>query len=126
MANKNGNRETLVVPTSEQARINGAKGGKKSQEKRREAKAVREYINQFFSAEFDNEIYKDKMKELGFSKEKIEGIDNKLAMIMAQWSKAMAGDTKAFENLLNYAGEKPVEQVQNINPPQIVIERPKE
>lgn len=102
------------------------KGAEATNKKKRETKAVREYITQFFSGDFDNEAFKDNLKSLGFSDEKLEGIDNKLAMIMAQWAKAMTGDTKAFENLLNYAGEKPVEQVQNINPPQIVIERPKE
>lgn len=122
MANKNGNIANLKTPTKEQARILGRKGGIKSAEKKKEAKAVREYITQFFSGDFDNETFKDNLKSLGFSDEKIEGIDNKLAMIMAQWAKAMTGDTKAFENLLNYAGEKPVEQVQNINPPQIVID----
>ena len=37
----------------------------------------------------------------------------------------MKGNTKAFENLLNYSGEKSIEQIQNITRPVINIERPK-
>ncbi len=57
---------------------------------------------------------------------KDEDCTNKNAMVMAQYREAIKGSTQAFIAVRDTMGEKPVEQVQNINPPQIVIERPKE
>ena len=100
-----------------------SKGGVASGKAKREAKAVKYYIDTFLRLPLENEQAKEKLKALGID---TEDIDNKMAMIYAQWGEAMKGNTKAFENLLNYSGEKPIEQVQNINPPVIKIERPKE
>lgn len=39
---------------------------------------------------------------------------------------AQNGNTKAYEIIRDTIGEKPVEQIQNINPPTIRLERPHE
>lgn len=109
--------------THEEAMKNGKKGGIASAKAKRETKAVKYYIDTFLKLPLENEQAKEKLKALGID---TEDIDNKMAMIYAQWGEAMKGNTKAFENLLNYSGEKPIEQIQNINPPVIKIERPKE
>ncbi len=48
---------------------------------------------------------------------------NRLSLALIE--KALTGDTKAYEVIRDTIGEKPVEQVQNLNPPVINIERPK-
>lgn len=109
--------------TPSQRRKNASKAGKASVKAKREKKAIKEYIETFMEKPLENEQVKAKLQELGID---VKDIDNKMAMVYAQWIEAMKGNTKAFENLLNYSGEKPVEQIQNINPPIINIERPKE
>ena len=107
--------------TKEEARERGRRGGIASGKARREAKSVKYYIDTLLSLPLKNEQIKERLKEAGLDP---DDMDNKMAMVYMQWIECAKGNTKAFENLLNYAGEKPVEQVQNINPPQIVIERP--
>lgn len=109
--------------TPKQRRANASKAGKASAKAKREKKAIKEYIETFMERPLENAQVKEKLKNLGMNTDEI---DNKMAMVYAQWLEAIRGNTKAFENLLNYSGEKPVEQIQNINPPIINIERPKE
>lgn len=109
--------------TPKQRRANASKAGKASVKSKREKKAIKEYIETFMERPLENAQVKEKLKNLGMNTDEI---DNKMAMVYAQWLEAIRGNTKAFENLLNYSGEKPVEQIQNINPPIINIERPKE
>ena len=116
------NKKNLKPLTTEKAREIGSKGGKASVKAKKEKKAIKEYIETFMSKPLENEQVREKLKELGIA---VEDINNKMAMVYAQWIEAMKGNTKAFENLLNYSGEKPIEQIQNINPPIINIERPK-
>ena len=40
--------------------------------------------------------------------------------------KADSGDVKAYEVIRDTLGQKPIEQIQNINPPVIKLERPNE
>lgn len=123
MSNNTKNLKSIGDLTTEQQREITSKGGKASVKAKKEKKAIKEYIETFMSKPLENEQVKEKLQELGID---IKDIDNKMAMVYAQWIEAMKGNTKAFENLLNYSGEKPIEQIQNINPPIINIERPKE
>ena len=116
------NKKNLKPLTTEKAREIGSKGGKASVKAKKEKKAIKEYIETFMPKPLENEQVREKLKELGIA---VEDVNNKMAMVYAQWIEAMKGNTKAFENLLNYSGEKPIEQIQNINPPIINIERPK-
>ncbi len=89
--------------TPEQRRANASKAGKASAKKRAERKTLREELLLL--------LKENKMQE-------------KISLALLQ--KAQNGDTKAFEIIRDTIGEKPVEQVQNLNPPIINIERPKD
>lgn len=52
--------------------------------------------------------------------------DKYLDIVIGLIEEAEKGNPKAFEVIRDTMGQKPIEQVQNINPPQIIIERPKE
>ena len=122
MANEQNLKPFGSLTESEQRKIQRA-GGIASGKARREAKSIKYYIDTLLSLPLKNDQIKDRLKEAGLNP---DDMDNKMAMVYMQWIECAKGNTKAFENLLNYAGEKPIEQVQNINPPQIVIERPKD
>ena len=122
MANNQNLKPQNTRTKSEQREI-AKKGGIASGKTRREAKAIKYYIDLFLSRPLTDEKAKTRLQEQGID---IEDIDNKMAMVFMQWAEALKGNTKAFENLLNYSGEKPVDQVFNINPPVINIERPKQ
>lgn len=91
--------------------------------KRRESKKFSELFESFLNRNVSNETIKEQLKEFGFQDEELT---NKNAMVFAQYKEALKGSTQAFVAVRDTMGEKPIEQVQNINPPQIVIERPKE
>lgn len=118
--------EQNLIPNSQRSpsevRKNGAKGGKKSGQVRAERKKFNELFNNFLEKQMTNEQIKGQMKEFGF---KDKECTNKNAMMFAQFKEALKGSTQAFVAVRDTIGEKPVEQVQNLNPPVINIERPK-
>lgn len=116
------NEQNLKPPSTKEARERGRKGGKASVKKRQQNKTFKEIINKFLDSEVSNEELKQKMKEFGFEDEEV---NNKSCTVFALWKEAIRGNTKAFELLRDTIGEKPVEQIQNINPPVINIERPR-
>lgn len=90
------NEQNLRVPTSEQARKNGRKGGLASAKKRAERKTLKE--------------------ELKLLLETIEeGQTNQEKMSVAILKQALKGNTKAFEIIRDTIGEKPTEKVEQIN-----------
>lgn len=113
----------LKTLSSEEAKKRGSKGGKASVKARRERKAMRNQLEMLLSLPLKNNDLKKKIRKLGITNEEI---DNQMAMTIALYQKALRGDTKAYELIRDTIGEKPVEQIQNINPPVIKIERPKE
>lgn len=122
MANEQ-NLKPLNTRTQRERKEIARMGAIASNKKQKEAKSIKYYIDTLLSLPLKNEQIKDRLEQAGID---TKDLDNKMAMVYMQWVECAKGNTKAFENLLNYAGEKPVEQVQNINPPQIIIERPKE
>lgn len=120
------NEENLIPFTSDQnreeAKKNGRKGGIASGKARREKKLIKEQINLLLSLPLKDEKTKAKFKSLGIDS---EDIDNQMAMVIAMWQKALKGDVNAFNTIRDTIGEKPIEQVQNLTPPTINIERPK-
>lgn len=83
------NEENLRVPSSEEAREYGRKGGIASGEARRKRKTLKEELLLLL--------------EKGDTQERIS---------LALLQKAMNGDTKAFEVLRDTVGEKPVDKVE--------------
>ena len=116
------NEQNLRPPTSEEARERGRKGGKASAKKRKQNKTFKEIINKFLDGQVSDERLKQQMIEFGFAD---RDVSNKSCAVFALWKEAIKGNTKAFELMRDTIGEKPIEQVQNINPPVINIERPK-
>lgn len=117
------NIENLRPPTTEEARERGQKGGKASAKKRQQNKTFKEIINKFLDGQVTDDRLKEQMIEFGFADKEVS---NKSCAVFALWKEAIKGNTKAFELLRDTIGEKPVEQIQNINPPVINIERPKD
>ena len=88
--------------TEEELREMRRKGGINSGKARRERKTFKEELLLLL--------------EKGDTQEKVS-----LALIQ----QALNGNTKAFEIIRDSIGEKPVDVIENINPPVINIERPK-
>lgn len=119
--------EQNLIPNSQRSpkevRENGRKGGKKSGQVRAERKKFNELFNSYLDKMISNEQIKEQMLQFGFTDEECT---NKNAIVFAQYKEALKGSTQAFIAVRDTMGEKPIEQIQNINPPIINIERPKE
>ncbi len=117
------NEQNLRPPTAEEARERGRKGGKASAKKRQQNKTFREIISKFLDGKVSDDRLKQQMIDFGFADKEVS---NKSCAVFALWKEAIKGNTKAFELMRDTIGEKPIEQIQNINPPVINIERPKD
>lgn len=100
------NEQNLRPPSTREARERGKKGGIKSGEVRAKKKTLKEELIALLETKVDNKTMQEKIS---------------LSLIQ----EALEGNVKAFETIRDTIGEKPVEQVQNLNPPVINIERPK-
>lgn len=94
------------IRTKSEAREKGKKGGKKSGEVRAQRKTLREELIALLETKIEDKT-----------------IQEKISFSLIQ--EAISGNVKAFETIRDTIGEKPIEQIQNINPPVINIERPK-
>ena len=100
MANKNPQSENLIPlnqRSEEEAREIQAKGGKAAGETRRRKKLLKDAANDLL-----DEIIKNAKGDEKLGSE---------ALIMAQFEKALQGDTKAAEYIRDTAGQKPIERV---------------
>ncbi len=95
------------IRTKSEAREKGKKGGKKSGEVRAQRKTLREELVALLETKIEDKT-----------------IQEKISFSLIQ--EAISGNVKAFETIRDTIGEKPIEQIQNINPPVINIERPKD
>lgn len=118
MANKNNLKPGKYKLTQEEAK----KGGKKSGQVRAERKKFNELFNNYLDKKVSNEQIKQQMLQFGFTDKECT---NKNAIVFAQYKEALKGSTQAFIAVRDTMGEKPIEQIQNLNPPIINIERPK-
>ena len=122
MANEQNLRPRTTL-SKEEAKKMGRKGGKASAKKRQQNKTFKEIINKFLDGQVTDNRLKEQMVEFGFADNEVS---NKSCAVFALWKEAIQGNTKAFELMRDTIGEKPIEQIQNINPPVINIERPKD
>lgn len=94
------NEQNLIPFTSnqsrEEAKKNGAKGGKKSGEVRRKRKAMKEQMEMLLSLPFKQSEALDFMKDLGIEE---DNLDNQMALIVAMYGKALKGDVQAFNTI---------------------------
>lgn len=79
-----------------EARENGAKGGKKSGEVRRQRKAIKEQMELLLSLPVKDEKNKSFMQQLGIDE---DNMDNQMLLVMSVFSKAMKGDLEAFREI---------------------------
>lgn len=98
------------------------KGAEATNKKKVERKKFNELFNNYLGKKVTNEQIKEQMKQFGFEDKECT---NKNAMVFAQFKEALKGSTQAFVAVRDTMGEKPIEQIQNLNPPVINIERPK-
>ena len=94
------NEQNLRVPTSNEARENGKKGGMKSVESRRRKKLLRECLEELLDTEQEVKINGVTLKKT-----------NAELLSVTLMKKALKGDVKAFEVLRDTAGEKPIDKV---------------
>lgn len=100
MANKNPQSENLIPlnrRSEEDARALRAKGGKAAGEAKRRKKLLKDAANDLL-----DEIIKNAKGDEKLGSE---------ALIMAQFKKALQGDTKAAEYIRDTAGQKPVDKI---------------
>lgn len=122
MANEKNLKPFNSLTEKEQREIT-SKGGKASAKKRQQNKTFKAIISKFLDGQVTDERLKQQMIDFGFADKEVS---NKSCAVFALWKEAIKGNTKAFELLRDTIGEKPIEQIQNINPPVINIERPKD
>lgn len=82
--------------TAETASEKGRKGALASNKSQAEAKTIKQVIQMALNTKITNSQGKE--------------VTVKEAVVMAQVKKALAGDSKAFNNLGEYSGEKPAEK----------------
>ncbi|MBQ7284247.1 MAG: hypothetical protein IJ339_01210 [Oscillospiraceae bacterium] len=103
-------KDNLKVPSSEEARENGAKGGKKSAEKRREKKMLQDALEKLLKckASADNVAsLNENMAKLGID---TSNFNMAQLMALAQIINAVKGEKGAYELIRDSIGEKPVEE----------------
>ena len=108
------NLENLKVPTSEEARRNGAAGGRASGEARRRRKAMREVLDELLELPLRKGVIKElqSLADLAGPNGKINLLNGKAnvtveqAVLLAQILQAINGNTKAATFLRDTAGQK--------------------
>lgn len=96
-----GNIDNLRVPSSEEARKNGAKGGKKSGDSRREKRKLQGALQKLLNGKYSVGENEETKKELG-------GYD---AVAQSMIHEAIKGNVKAATFIRDTIGEKPVDIV---------------
>lgn len=102
----NGN---LIVPTSEQAREYGSRGGIASAESKKRKKTFKELAKAMLDMEV-SEKNKEKIAKLFPELEKDEKISYRMAGLAKQIERMLDGDARSFEVLRDTAGEKPIDK----------------
>ena len=108
------NLENLKVPTSEEARRNGAAGGRASGEARRRRKAMREVLDELLELPLRKGVIKElqSLADPAGPNGKINLLNGKVnvtveqAVLLAQILQAINGNTKAATFLRDTAGQK--------------------
>ena len=107
--------ENLRVPSSEEAREIGRKGGQKSAENRRRKRAIREICADLLAMEAPQgaaELGELTQVAQKLAEERGQPLDLYEVMTLAQVAQAMAGNTKAAVFVRDSAGDKPADDVQ--------------
>ena len=105
-----GNKQTLKVYTSEEARFYGSMGGKASGEAKRRKKSLKELTQTLLEMK-PHELVAIKAKQL-FPDVEPEDLTNGMALAMSMLNKAVVdGDVKAAQFVRDTAGEVPEQTI---------------
>lgn len=122
MANEQNLKPKTTLSKEEAKRI-GSKGGIASGKARRERKAMKEQLEILLNMPVTDSKVKNKIKKMGVEE---DDMNNQMAITTALYLEALSGNTKAYELIRDTIGEKPIDKIENITPPVINIQRPKE
>lgn len=99
-----GGEENLVpVRTVDEARERGRNGGKASGEARRRKKSMRQLAEALLDSKVTDEALLERFESLGF---KTKGLKISQAMLIGQMLKAMEGDPRCFQAILDLVEPK--------------------
>ncbi|HFI0448586.1 TPA: stress-induced protein [Streptococcus suis] len=87
------NEQNLIVPSSEEARKNGRKGGIASGKARRKKANLKKAFETILQADVASPMIKKQLEEFGFE------ATNEMALAMVMMQKAMKGNVRAFEQI---------------------------
>lgn len=102
--------DNLRVPTSDEARKNGSKGGKASGEARRRRKTMKETLEILLDMPLKGGKASDIESIRNFAMLKGKNITVEQALLIAQIQKGLKGDTTAFQVIRDTSGQKPVDE----------------
>lgn len=110
MANEQNLKPPFNELTPSEHREIASKGGTASSKKRREKKAMREALQMMMAAPVKSEKNKAKIKEaFGLGN---KDIDQQIALLYAQFTAALKGNTQAAIFIRDTMGEAPVKELQ--------------
>lgn len=101
------NTQNLKVPTSEEARKNGRKGGIASGKARKRRKAMKERLEILLGMPIKAGKLKDIEEIKNFAGLQDKNITVEDALMVVQIQKALTGDTKAATFIRDTSGQKP-------------------
>ncbi|HEM4768904.1 TPA: stress-induced protein [Streptococcus suis] len=87
------NGQNLIVPSSDEARKNGKKGGIASGKARRKKANLKKAFETILQADVASPMIKKQLEEFGFE------ATNEMALAMVMMQKAMKGNVRAFEQI---------------------------
>lgn len=97
--------KNLKVPTSEEARKNGAAGGKKSQAKQRAIRNCREAAKDILAMSTINAAGITSLKRKGVDMSEFEDMQNAYALMLGLFAEGMKGNANCAKLFLEMAGE---------------------
>lgn len=103
--------DNLKVPTSEEAREFGRRGGIASAKKRRERKAMKETLEELLSMPLKNGASADISKVRNIAAMKGKNITMQEAIMLSMLQKAAKGDVRAAEFVRDTAGQRPTDKM---------------
>lgn len=103
--------DNLKVPTSEEAREFGRRGGIASAKKRRERKAMKETLEELLSMPLKNGASADIGKVRNIAAMKGKNITMQEAIMLSMLQKAAKGDVRAAEFVRDTAGQRPTDKM---------------
>ena len=105
--------ENNLIPmnkrSKEEQRELARKGGIASQQKQKEEKTMRGQLQMLLALQLKDKKTVQKLKEMGID---ISNIDNRMALNVALWTKALSGDVQAYNSLRDTIGEKPTDKTE--------------